>query len=516
MRGLKYCFFALVILQYAHAQTYKVQGTVMAIEWPDTTPAVHALLTFTNVNDNSLVFTSLTDTAGRFQLDILTSVGESGAELPSTIELAQNYPNPFSSETAIAYKLHEQSAVTIRIYNILGQEVRSFTEGTRQAGIHGVRWDGRDNAGRRVTPGVYFYQLKASNEIQVKKMLFGFGNEDAIRFDGFRVPSNRSFSSDRDVLKKGLTDPRFFDIEIANTDSTMPEIIEQAYSFVFIDRDITMNLIVETDAHPIRPPAYDVIDHFPAWSPDSTTIAYVHIGEDEPGLYLINADGSNKRRILSVSPSTPTWSPDGDWIAFSFGTQIYKIRLSDGHIEQLTTVGRNFFPAWSPDGEWIAYDRSLPDETGPGGIWIMRTDGSQKKAVFGGAMPTWHPENRSLLGGIAHPIGGIGTGFVIYYPFDNIPPDTLNAAIGHINNYPRYSPDGGKIAFTSQSRWQFPRIWVMNSDDTNPQELTDTQATTCDWSPCGEWIVYTDTRQGNGRLWLMRKDGTDKRQLTFE
>lgn len=516
MKVILLCVFSLFLLhQTAGAQTYKIQGTVMAIEWPDTTPAVHALVTFTNVNDNSLLFTSLTDTAGRFQLDIVTSVDESGAELPSTFELAQNYPNPFSSETAIAYKLHEQSAVAIRIYNILGQEIRSFTEGIRNAGIHGIRWDGRDNAGRRVAPGVYFYQLQAGNEMQVKKMLFGFGNEDAIRFDGFRVPSDRSFSSARNILKKGLTDPRFFDIEITNTDSTSPEIIEEGYSFVFIDRDLKMDFIVETDASIIRPPAYDVIDYFPAWSPDSTTIAYVHIGEEEPGLYLIDADGGNKRRILSVSPSTPTWSPDGKWIAFSFGTQIYKIRLSDGHIEQLTTAGRNFFPAWSPDGEWIAYDRSLPDETGPGGIWIMRTDGKQKKAVLGGAYPTWHPENRSLLGVIAHP-NGIGQGFVIYYPFNNIPPDTLDAAIGHSNQYPRYSPDGGKIAFVSQSRYQFPRIWVMNSDDTNPRELTDTQATTCDWSPCGEWIVYTDTRQGNGRLWLMRKDGTDKRQLTFE
>jgi TolB protein len=82
--------------------------------------------------------------------------------------------------------------------------------------------------------------------------------------------------------------------------------------------------------------------------------------------------------------------------------------------------------------------------------------------------------------------------------------------------YPRFSPDGTKITFTSQPEGDFPQIWVINSDGTNARQLTTTQGYTSDWSPDGEWIVYTDTRAVSGRLWIMRKDGTDKRQLTLK
>lgn len=66
-------------------------------------------------------------------------------------------------------------------------------------------------------------------------------------------------------------------------------------------------------------------------------------------------------------------------------------------LSQLTTEGRNFFPVWSPNGEWIAYDRSLPDTNSPAGIWVMKSDGMMKRALFGGAFPAWHPNGYNLL-----------------------------------------------------------------------------------------------------------------------
>ena len=57
---------------------------------------------------------------------------------------------------------------------------------------------------------------------------------------------------------------------------------------------------------------------------------------------------------------------------------------------------------------------------------------------------------------------------------------------------------------------------IMNSDGTNQKQLTVTQGYSCDWSPDGEWIVYTDSRAVNGMLWIMRKDCRNKHQITFD
>lgn len=273
------------------------------------------------------------------------------------------------------------------------------------------------------------------------------------------------------------------------------------------------------------PPNFRVTDVEPAWSPDGKLIAYVH-GDAEPGrsgIYIIKPSGENKRLwYASAGVGSPSWSPDGEWIVFHDHAQIYKRKFNGDSLIQLTTEGRNFFPAWSPDpgggagGQWIAYDRSLADASGPGGVWIMKPHGTQKRFVFGGAFPAWHPNRQSLLAVIGTSPTSIWKRFVCYYPFQTVQPETLSAVVGNDNLYPNYSPDGTKIAFTSQPPNGWPQIWVMSADGTNLTQLTTAQGYTCDWSPDGEWIVYTDSRAINGRLWIMRKDGSEKHQLTFK
>jgi hypothetical protein len=101
--------------------------------------------------------------------------------LPLEIRLFQNYPNPFSArggsayggnpETAIHFQLPEFSSVVIKIYNTLGQEIRTLIDKEFESGYHTVLWDGRDNFGNPVLCGEYFYQLRAGNFSQLKKMM---------------------------------------------------------------------------------------------------------------------------------------------------------------------------------------------------------------------------------------------------------------------------------------------------------------------------------------------------------
>ncbi len=89
---------------------------------------------------------------------------------PEQFTLVQNYPNPFNPETEIRFRLPEASPVVVKIYNLFGQEIRTLVDKTYPAGNHSMRWDGKDNLGKAVSSGVYFYRLQAGSFMQVKKM----------------------------------------------------------------------------------------------------------------------------------------------------------------------------------------------------------------------------------------------------------------------------------------------------------------------------------------------------------
>jgi hypothetical protein len=85
--------------------------------------------------------------------------------------LYSNYPNPFNPRTTIAFNMGQQGKVTLDVYNVLGQKVRSLIAGTRQGGLHSLQWDGRDNSGNALATGVYLLQLKAFGDVQTRKMI---------------------------------------------------------------------------------------------------------------------------------------------------------------------------------------------------------------------------------------------------------------------------------------------------------------------------------------------------------
>jgi hypothetical protein len=91
--------------------------------------------------------------------------------LPAS-NLSQNYPNPFNPTTTIYFSVAQTSSfVTIEIYNIKGQQVRTLVNEVFPAGSHSVLWDGRDNHDKPVSSGLYFYTLKAGTFSSVKKMI---------------------------------------------------------------------------------------------------------------------------------------------------------------------------------------------------------------------------------------------------------------------------------------------------------------------------------------------------------
>ena len=86
--------------------------------------------------------------------------------LPGESSLSQNFPNPFNPATQIEYSITENEFVSLKVYNTLGQLVKSLVSGIIKAGNHTVTFDGT-----KLSSGVYYYRLEAGNKVLVKKML---------------------------------------------------------------------------------------------------------------------------------------------------------------------------------------------------------------------------------------------------------------------------------------------------------------------------------------------------------
>ncbi len=96
--------------------------------------------------------------------------------IPLKFALLQNYPNPFNPETWLPYELATDATVTIRIYDVKGQLVRQLDLGEQKAGRYidkkkAAYWDGKDQTGKAVTSGLYFYTLKADDFQATRRMV---------------------------------------------------------------------------------------------------------------------------------------------------------------------------------------------------------------------------------------------------------------------------------------------------------------------------------------------------------
>lgn len=90
--------------------------------------------------------------------------------LPRTPTLTQNYPNPFNPETSIRFNLNQSQNIRLAVYDVNGRHVRTLAAGEFSEGEHVVAWDGRDDQGRQVVSGVYFYEFIADDKVERKKM----------------------------------------------------------------------------------------------------------------------------------------------------------------------------------------------------------------------------------------------------------------------------------------------------------------------------------------------------------
>ena len=97
-------------------------------------------------------------------------VADSSSKVPEKYALEQNYPNPFNPSTSIRFQVPVNEPVRLKIYDILGKEVRTLADRRFTPGQHTLVWDGRDNRGNPVASGIYVYKMTAGEFFKMRKM----------------------------------------------------------------------------------------------------------------------------------------------------------------------------------------------------------------------------------------------------------------------------------------------------------------------------------------------------------
>jgi len=236
---------------------------------------------------------------------------------------------------------------------------------------------------------------------------------------------------------------------------------------------------------------YRYTDVFPSFSKNGTLL--VTNKDIDSSIVTMNANGTKKKVVYKAvdgSAFAPSWSPDGEWIVFAFGSflqgrrsnpaKIMKVRRDGTEAQELTAGMPNAgFPSWSPSGEEIVFRSWGPDAMG---LRILNLKDHTTRVLTNGG-----------------------------------------------DNLPYWSPDGSRILFTRKQDENFD-IYTIKPDGTDVRRMTDFPANDAHavWSQDGKYIMwnsgeygfkdeaalYDNSFQPYGSIWIMNADGSGKRQLT--
>jgi len=144
-------------------------GTTAAMKGVILCQTAIAMSTGATLNGRALAQTAVTLNGNAVSMGAAVTAVENGA-VPQEFALLQNYPNPFNPSTAIRYSLEKPAQVSLRVYNLLGNEVASLVNSPQEAGSYAVAFNSNE-VSLSLASGVYFYRLEAGSFVSTKKLV---------------------------------------------------------------------------------------------------------------------------------------------------------------------------------------------------------------------------------------------------------------------------------------------------------------------------------------------------------
>jgi hypothetical protein len=139
-----------------------------------TTEELSYLFTELTAGQTYTVGLSATYTTGESEVlteEFVWEVTGNSNNLPLKTQLTGNYPNPFNPDTTIKFSLKETGQVRLDIFNTKGQKVTTLVNSNLEKGQHQINWDGKDDNGKAVTSGIYYYKMTTKDFSNIKKMM---------------------------------------------------------------------------------------------------------------------------------------------------------------------------------------------------------------------------------------------------------------------------------------------------------------------------------------------------------
>ncbi len=262
----------------------------------------------------------------------------------------------------------------------------------------------------------------------------------------------------------------------------------------------------------------------PSWTPDGKSIVFSSNRDGNKEIYIMNSDGSHIRNLTnSPNPEMfPSVSPDGSKIAFvSEVDGNYDIYLmnSDGSGNKRLTDHEKIddWPSWIEDGKKIIFDS---ERGGTWGIYSMNADGSSQEVVVDTSDKEVDPGTSPFTQQVVYSRQQGDVRQIYSYSFSN--GDVSNLSKNNItgngvltSTSPSISPSGNEVVF--QSGEEYWDIYVMDIDGTNLVRLTNNNYDDHwpAWSPDGRKIAFTSNRDGPREIYTMSHKGENINRLTF-